>query len=166
MDTVNLMSVYCCFESLICIILRCLYHLNFWSSQILRNLADSIGVISVSESRIICLGRMYAWVKCISSLFSGANVIPLVTVHLSYTAYMHSRCLQFVVILLLYMIRLVSFANPTTMILSSSSSLYNEAIYRMNRIGNNDNPYGISVWSSRRAASVSLNWRCIVCASR
>ncbi len=83
--------------------------------------------------------------KCISSLFSGANVIFLVTAYLLYIVYMYSRHSQFVATSLLYTIRLVLFANPTIVISSLSSSLYNEAIYRMNRIRDNDNPCGISV---------------------
>ncbi len=145
MNTANLMNVYCCFESLTCIILRCLCHLNFQSNQTLRNLADSTDAISVPESRIICLDRIYIQVKCISLLFSRANTIPLVTAHLSYVVYTCSRCSQFVMTSLLYIIRLVSSANLTIVIPSPSSFSYNEAIYRMNRIRNNDNPCSIPI---------------------
>ncbi len=160
------MNIYCCFESLACIILRCLYHLNFQSSQIPRNLADSIGVISAPESCTICLDRMCTQVKCISSLFFGTNAILLIIVHLLYTVYTHSRHSQFVVTSLLYTIRLVLFANPTIVIPSPSSSLYSEAIYRMNRIGNNSDPCGIPVWSFRKTTSVLSNRRRIVYAFR
>ncbi len=105
-------------------------------------------------------------VKCISSLFFEANVIPLVMVYLLHTTYTYSRHLQFVAISLLYTIRLMLSVNPTIVIPFSSNSLYSEAIYRMNRIRNNGDLCGIPAWSSRRAVSVSSNRRCIVCASR
>ncbi len=166
MDAANLMSAYCCFESLAYIILKCLCHLNFWFSQTPRNLADSTGVISMPESCTIDLDKVCARMKCISSLFSGTNAILLITVHLSYIIHICSRRLQFVVISLLYTIRLVLFANPTIVIPFFSSSLYSKAMYRMNRIGDNGDSCDTLVWSSRRAASMLSNWRRIVCASR
>ncbi len=162
MNAANLMNVYCYFESLACIILRCLCHLNFRSSQTPRNLADSTEITSAPESYTICLDKVCAQVKCISSLFFGANVIPLVTVHLSHAIYIYSRCLQFVATSLLYTIRLMLSANPTTVIPSSSNSSYNEAIYRMNRIRNNSDPCNTSIWSSRKAISVLSNRRCTI----
>ncbi len=166
MDTANLMNVYCYFESLACIILRCLHHLNFRSNQTPKNLADSTGTTSTPESCTIYLGRVCTRMKCISSFFSRANAIPLVTTHLSHTTYTYSRHSQFVVTSLLYMIRLMSSMNPTIMIPSSSSSLYNKAIYRMNRIRNNGDPYDIPIWSSWKATSISSNQKHIVYISR
>ncbi len=160
------MNIYCHFESLVCIILRCLHHLNFQSSQILKNLTDSTGAISMSESHIIYLDGVCVWMKYISSFFFRMNIIPLIITHLLYTIHIHSRCLQFVIISLLYIIRLVLSANPIIMIPSSSNSLYSEAIYRMNRIRNNDDPYNTPIWSFRRAALILSNRRCIVCISR
>ncbi len=157
MNIVNLVNAYCCFENLVCIILRCLCHLNFQSSQTPRNLADSTDAISAPESHTICLDRTYIQVKCISSLFFRANAIPLIIAHLSYTTYTHSKHSQFTVTSLLYTIRLISSANPTMIIPSPSSSSYNKAIYRMNRIRNNNDPCGTPVWSFQRTASASSN---------
>ncbi len=151
------MNIYCYFESLVCIILRCLYHLNFWSNQIPKNLADSIDIISIPESCTIYLDKVYVQMKYINSLFFRANIISLITAYLSYIVYICFRYSQFVTTLLLYIIRLILSTNPIIIIPSPSNSSYNEAIYRMNRIRNNDNPYDTSIWSFQRITSILSN---------
>ncbi len=95
--------------------------------------------------------------KYISSFFFGTNVIPLVIVYLSYIIYIYFRHSQFVVISLLYIIRLMLFTNPIIVIPFPSNSSYNETIYEMNRIRNNDDSCDISVWSFQKTTSVLSN---------
>src|SRR5271157_3342157 len=87
--------------SLAVIFLRYRNHRSFLSSQIPRNFVNSTGLIALPERRTFCWGAAWAREKCINSLFSGANVIPLVRAQFSSVTQALSSRLQFAAISLL-----------------------------------------------------------------
>jgi len=82
-DTASFVRANCYIASLAVIFLRYRNHRSFLSNQTPRNFADSTGLIALPERRTFCWGAAWAREKCINSLFSGANVIPLVRAQFS-----------------------------------------------------------------------------------
>src|SRR5271157_4123335 len=100
-DTASFVKANCCVASLAVIFLRCRDHRSFLSSQTPRNFADSTGLIVLPERRTFCWEAAWAYEKCINSLFSEANVIPLVRAQFSQVIQALSSRLQFATISLL-----------------------------------------------------------------
>src|SRR5271157_1145852 len=100
-DAASFVSANCCIASLAVIFLRCRDHRSFLSSQTLRNFADSTGLIALPKRRTFCWGAAWAREKYINSLFSEANVIPLVRAQFSQMIQALSSRLQFATISLL-----------------------------------------------------------------
>src|SRR5208337_508329 len=100
-DTASFVRANCYIASLAVILLRCCNHRSFLSSQTSRNFTDSTGLIALPERRTFCWGAAWAREKCINSLFSGANVIPLVRAQFSQVIQALSSRLQFAIISLL-----------------------------------------------------------------
>src|SRR5208337_971062 len=97
----SFVSANCCVASLAVIFLRCRDYRSFLSSQIPRNLVNFTGLIVLPERRTFWWGATWAREKCINSLFSGANVIPLVRAQFSQVIQALSSRLQFAAISLL-----------------------------------------------------------------
>src|SRR5208282_2576118 len=100
-DTASFVKANCYIASLAVIFLRCRNHRSFLSSQTPKNLANSTGLIALPERRTFWWGAAWAREKCINSLFSGANVIPLVRAQFSQVIQTLSSRLQFAAISLL-----------------------------------------------------------------
>src|SRR5208282_1927407 len=100
-DTASFVRANCCVASLAVIFLRYRDYRSFLSSQTSRNFADSTGLIALPKRRTFYWGAAWACEKCINSLFSGANVIPLVRAQFSQVIQALSSRLQFAAISLL-----------------------------------------------------------------
>src|SRR5208337_2660900 len=113
-DAASFVRANCYVASLAVIFLRCRDYRSFLSSQTPRNFADSTGLIALPKRRTFCWGAAWAREKYVNSLFSEANVIPLVRAQFSQVIQALSSRLQFAIISLLYVIRFVSSTKPTT----------------------------------------------------
>src|SRR5208337_824359 len=100
-DTASFVRANYYIASLAVIFLRYRNHRSFLSSQTPKNLADSTGLIVLPERRTFCWEAAWARQKYINSLFSGANVIPLVRAQFSQVIQALSSRLQFAIISLL-----------------------------------------------------------------
>src|SRR5208282_1324548 len=100
-DAASFVRANCYIASLAVIFLRYRNYRSFLSSQTPRNFADSTGLIVLPERRTFCWEAAWAYEKCINSLFSGANVIPLVRAQFSQVIQTLSSRLQFAAISLL-----------------------------------------------------------------
>ena len=137
-----LVSAKHCVSSSVLIFWRCGCHFSFLSSQTPKNLASSVGEMVVFPRRTVAEKATLARVKCISSLFCGANSIPLDFAHAAHVSHALPSLQQFTVGSASKQRMFVWSAKPATTSSGCprSSSSYRVAMYSRNKIGEIGDP--------------------------
>src|ERR1700694_2682382 len=142
------------------------FHDNFLSSQIPRNLAEATGLTVLQSTpcelcSFTALGHcVLPLLKCMSSDFSAANTIPLVSAH--WRQVFHASCSWRLLAsgLLPKASKLVSAANPTRPMCGCFSLMtsYREAMYKMNSMGDSGEPWGTPALTGIGGVAFPSKW--------